>query len=106
MLIGLNINNTCERRGTSIRPNINNTYERRSTSVLLIYYLFQDNKSFLFNAQSVEIIYQTSCKRKLVVSYTCIYISMATVRFAKFRTLLLFTTRYLNFVEIVRHGIK
>lgn len=47
MLIGLNINNTCERRVTSIRPNINNTYEKRSTSMLLIYYLFQDNKSLV-----------------------------------------------------------
>lgn len=62
MLIGLNINNTCERRVTSIRPNINNTYERLSISMLLIYYLFQDNKSFLFNAQSVVTTYQTSCK--------------------------------------------
>lgn len=84
MLIGLNINNMCERRGTSIRPNINNTYERRSTSMLLIYYLFQDNKSFLFNAQLVVTIYQTSCKRKLVVSYICIYTSEANMRFAQF----------------------
>ena len=41
----------------------------------MIYYLLQDNKSFLFNDQLVVIIYQTSCKKKLIVPYTCIYIS-------------------------------
>ena len=66
----------CERYGTSIGPNINNTCERRGMWMLLIYYLLQDNKSFLFNDQLVVVIYQTSCKVKLQkLPYTCIYIS-------------------------------
>ena len=45
--------------------------------MLLIYYLLRDNKSFLCNDQLVVIIYQMSCKIKLVVSNACIYISKA-----------------------------
>lgn len=43
--------------------------------MLLIYYLLHDNKSFLCNDQLVVIIYQISCKIKLVVPNACIYIS-------------------------------
>ena len=46
--------------------------------VIVIYYSLQDNKSFLFSDQLVVIIYQTSCKIKLVAPYTCIYISRDT----------------------------
>ena len=39
----------------------------------MIYYSLQDNKSFLFNDQLVVIIYQTSCKKKLIIPHTFIY---------------------------------
>lgn len=51
--------------------------------MLLHYYSFWDSNIFLFNHELIETIHQTSCKVKLIVPYTIVYINHETSAICK-----------------------